>query len=125
MSWRSFSDCELEPRWMPALPVLVQDVNPTNPGSNLGTFCAVGATLFFRANDGATGHELWKSDGTSSGTQLVRNINEEIGGGLLDSNPRDLVNLNGTLLFAANSGSAGYELWRSDGTSSGTQLVRD
>ena len=34
-----------------------------------------GSTLFFTANDGIHGPELWKSDGTEAGTVLVKNIN--------------------------------------------------
>ena len=34
-----------------------------------------GRTLFFAANDGIHGQELWKSDGTRSGTVLVKDIN--------------------------------------------------
>ena len=30
--------------------------------------------VFFRANDGAHGAELWATDGTSQGTRLVRDI---------------------------------------------------
>ena len=35
----------------------------------------VGDTLFFAANDGVHGTELWKSDGTEAGTVLVKDIN--------------------------------------------------
>ena len=35
----------------------------------------MGGTLFFRANDGTSGFELWKSDGTANGTSLVKDIN--------------------------------------------------
>ena len=34
--------------------------------------------LYFNANDGNNGYELWKSDGTASGTVMVKDIN--IGG---------------------------------------------
>ena len=35
---------------------------------------AVGNTLYFRADDGINGSELWKSDGTASGTVMVKDI---------------------------------------------------
>ncbi|MFN9373734.1 MAG: beta strand repeat-containing protein, partial [Planctomycetaceae bacterium] len=78
-------------------------------------------TLYFMANDGTNGYELWKSDGTSSGTVLVKDIRG--GGG--NSYPRYLRNQNGTLYFQANDGTNGHELWKSDGTSTGTVLVKD
>ncbi|MEE2641338.1 MAG: ELWxxDGT repeat protein [Planctomycetota bacterium] len=78
-------------------------------------------TLLFGANDGNNGFELWKSDGTESGTVLVKDIRP--GSGF--SNPSDLTNVNGTLFFSANDGVSGVELWKSDGTDSGTFRVKD
>ena len=34
-------------------------------------------SLYFRANDGKKGQELWKSDGTKTGTELVKDINPD------------------------------------------------
>ncbi|MBI3784800.1 MAG: hypothetical protein HY270_15510, partial [Deltaproteobacteria bacterium] len=80
----------------------------------------VNGTLFFAANDGATGNELWKSNGTSAGTVQVKDIET---GGYGDSSPELLTNVNGTLFFAAAEG-ANRGLWKSDGTNAGTQLVK-
>ena len=82
---------------------------------------SVNGTLFFRADDGVNGPELWKSDGTAAGTVLV----EDIRPGANGSFPFDLVNVNGTLFFTADDGVNGYELWKSDGTSAGTVLAKD
>ena len=65
--------------------------------------------------------ELWKSDGTAAGTVRVLDIYA----GSRNSDPSSLTNVNGTLFFAAYTGSSGYELWKSDGTSGGTIRVQD
>jgi ELWxxDGT repeat protein len=38
----------------------------------------MGSTLFFRADDGSSGVELWKSNGTTSGTKQVKDINAQV-----------------------------------------------
>jgi ELWxxDGT repeat protein len=77
--------------------------------------------LFFKANDGIHGYELWKSDGTEMGTVLVKDIVSWLG----SSDPQNFVNVDGTLYFTAYDGVHGQELWRSDGTEAGTELVKD
>ena len=84
----------------------------------------VNGTLFFAARDGVHGYELWKSDGTAAGTVMVKDINPGVGGSIA-SIPGAFANVNGTLFFAANDGSDGYELWKSDGTATGTVMVKD
>jgi ELWxxDGT repeat protein len=103
-----------------AYPLLLKDINPTG-SSNPSQMTAVGSTLFFAANDGVHGNELWKSDGTAAGTKMVKNI-RPLG---KSSDPQNLVNVNGTLFFTANDGAHGRELWRSNGTAAGTKLVKD
>ena len=88
---------------------------------------AVGNTLFMAANDGTNGFELWKSDGTASGTMMVKDINTGSGDGIdFDSITGPSMTAAGTTLyFAANDGTNGSELWKSDGTASGTVMVKD
>lgn len=69
----------------------------------------------------ATGHELWVTDGTDGGTQLVKDIYS----GATSSQPRDLFVFNNAVYFFAKTASDGVELWKSDGTSGGTVEVKD
>ena len=78
-------------------------------------------------DDGTTGRELWKSDGTEEGTVLVKDIVAGSGSSL----PYNwtATDVNGTAFFTAcSSGDQVFgdcELWRSDGTEGGTALVKD
>ncbi|QGJ71390.1 Hypothetical protein PBC10988_30950 [Planctomycetales bacterium 10988] len=111
---------KLEDRQLLASEPILIEIDPGVP-PNPFLFIEFNGSAFFRATDAATGQELWMSDGTSSGTQLVKDINPGTG----DSYFYNPVNVNGTLFFRANDGVNGNELWMSDGTSSGTQLVKD
>ncbi len=105
--------------------VLVKNIYPSATGSAPDGLRVVGSTLFFTADDGANGRELWKSDGTGSGTQLVRDINPGVAGSSSEVHSSVLGALNNALLFSADDGSHGLDLWISDGLVNGTQLVKD
>jgi ELWxxDGT repeat protein len=83
--------------------------------------------LYFTANDGENGNELFVSDGTSKGTQLLVDLypGESSYGYSYSSYPSNLVEFNDQLYFTANDGENGNELFVSDGTSKGTQLLVD
>jgi large repetitive protein len=82
--------------------------------------------VFFSADDGQTGRELWKSDGTEAGTVLVKDIFPGADYyGVHSSNPGNLTNANGILFFAADDGETDRELWKSNGNQGGTISVAD
>src|SRR5207247_10380157 len=83
-------------------------------------FVEAGGIVFFTADDGVNGIELWRTDGTPAGTMLVKDIDP-----LASSRPSSLVDFNGTLFFAASYFSAGQKLFQSDGTAAGTVPVKD
>jgi ELWxxDGT repeat protein len=118
------------------VPVLVKDIHPGAGSSGPSELANVNGTLFFAADDGVHGRELWKSDGTEAGTVLVKDINTGMDRSYpiegfpyylpYGSSPHQLVNVNGTLLFWAYGSQNGPEaLWKSDGTAAGTVLVKN
>ncbi len=82
---------------------------------------ASGDLLYFNVFTYTTGYELWRSDGTYTGTFMVQDIIPGPG----SSRPENLTNLNGILYFSAVGTEGGRELWRSDGTPQGTWQVAD
>ncbi|MGA9761979.1 MAG: ELWxxDGT repeat protein [Gaiellaceae bacterium] len=100
---------------------LVKDINPGGD-SSLQMPLVFEGKLYFQADDGSHGQELWKSDGSETGTSMVKDINP-VGDGYL---PGNVAAYGGSFYFAASDGSAhGRELWKSDGTASGTVMVKD
>src|SRR5581483_425377 len=122
---------------------LVKDINPSvwgtwtgtgdalPAGSNIHDMVAAGNRVFFVADDGQHGEELWVSNGTALGTYLVKDINTTdptlLPSGDLELNAGagvDLLAVMGNrVFFVADDGVHGRELWVSDGTAAGTKMV--
>jgi len=99
----------------PAL-ALVRDIYPGIVGSDPDGFTVFNNALYFQADDGTSGNELWRVDGSGTAA-LVRDIFPGIG----SSNPEGFTVFNNALYFQANDFSNGTELWRVD--SSGTAAL--
>jgi len=100
---------------------LLQDINPGVAASVPVPYgmVSVGSTAYFAASSPANGNELWKSDGTTAGTVMVKDLIA----GATDSFPNDLTNINGVLYFSAINPVGERDLWKSDGTAAGTVIV--
>ncbi|MCP5534755.1 MAG: choice-of-anchor D domain-containing protein [Akkermansiaceae bacterium] len=82
--------------------------------------------VYFGAEDSASNHSVWQTDGTLAGTSLVKttgtgNVNESD----IDVEAGNFEASAGVLYFRAGSTGFGTELWKSDGTSAGTSMVSD
>jgi len=109
--------------------LLLKDINPGIGGSNIDLRSGVvmDGILYFHAHTDASGTELWRTDGTVAGTYMVVDIGPGTWSGVNGSYspyPNGIV-VEGQLYFSANNGGTGFELWRTDGTASGTSLVKD
>ena len=85
---------------------------------------AAGSYVFFAADDNVHGLELWRTDGTVAGTQMVKDIDPR-SIPIRDGKPNNFMALGSSVLFSATTEDYGIELWISDGTTAGTQLVAD
>ena len=148
---------------------MVKDIWPGHGGSLPASLTDVGGTLFFSADDGDHGSELWRSDGTEAGTVMVKDIRPGVSrvfpgdltdvrvdlffdgrrrharpraleerrhrgrhgdgeghlAGPVSSDPDLLTASRAHVFFAADDGTHGGELWKSDGTDAGTVMVKD
>ena len=90
-----------------------------------GIFGYRNGLLYFDNTDPANGQQVWTSDGTVSGTHVLKNITPTNATHTQGSYPSDFVGFNGLLYFAASDGNVGRELWASDGSMIGTRLIAD
>ncbi|NPC69841.1 hypothetical protein HPP05_08775 [Corallococcus exiguus] len=100
---------------------IVGDVRRGEEGSAPETLVEVAGQVFYAANDGVSGRELWMTDGSATEARRVKDVRP----GAYGSTPRFLTRMGGRLFFVADDGAHGPELWLSDGTEKGTVLVAD
>ena len=76
----------------------------------------VGATLYFAVDNSGIDKQLWKSDGTPTGTVMVKSFTKS-------GNISEILSSNGVTFMVANDGTTGHVLWRTNGTEAGTVVV--
>tara|TARA_B100000809_G_scaffold147602_1_gene145116 strand:+ start:163 stop:1797 length:1635 start_codon:yes stop_codon:yes gene_type:complete len=84
------------------------DINSGSANSNAGQFTALADKVYFTADDGTNGKQLWSLDTTTNTTNII--LINSTG----TSNLHTLTALNGKLYFVADGGTNGYELWKYD-----------
>jgi len=120
----------LEPRLaLAATPQLVENINFGDGSGSPEEFTTVGGTTFFTANHATAGYELWKTDGTTEGTVLVKDIWPGSFSGVSFGSGRWIAAPGvGRVYFATQSVPPDalqfrYDIWSSDGTEAGTTKV--
>src|SRR5262249_34284038 len=92
---------------------MVTSINPGSAGCNPTLLTAAGSTLYFKANDGTHGSQLW--DTTGSGATMLTTANAT-GSGSIPSNLTAV----GNTMYCVALDSTGCQLWSSTGTPSTT-----
>ena len=75
----------------------------------VGNLTRVGDLLYFTVDDGHNGTEVWRTDGTDTGTELAFDVAR----GRQGSMPASLTEVDGALYFLATEDGDEFRLWRS------------
>ena len=121
--------------------VLFKSFSPANPGvpplilvpyqvdfvnQTLNQALFQGNKFFFYGGTSTQGTELWVSDGTLGGTNIVKDINPGTADGIdFSVGDGSYLYTSSLLFFGASDATHGSELWQTDGTSANTTMVKD
>jgi ELWxxDGT repeat protein len=104
-------------------PYLVKNINPRTHGSYPRCAAVGDSYALCAADDGLSGNRLWRSDGTESGTYLLKELFDDSGAQIyLDQGASTG---SGLFYFIAQEGCCtyDYQLWKTNGTTAGTEMV--
>jgi ELWxxDGT repeat protein len=100
----------------------VRDIAPDTASSHPDELVVLGNHLYFLANDGIHGKELWVTEGDEKNTRMVYDLLQKAKAGAY---PGGLTPAESALFFAANDGVYGTELWYMKPNEHKARLVRD
>lgn len=109
-------------------PKLTRDIKLHYQGSHPINLIGFKGNLYFQADNRGNGYELWRSDGTATGTVMLKDIRRDDLGSGETLAPVDISNMVATpdlFYFAAIKSTGVNSLWKSDGTTTGTRPVVD
>ena len=91
------------------------------PSSSPSDLTVMGDHVYFVAEDGSTGRELWRTNGEPGNAERIQDIVPGSEGAV----PERLLAVGNRLYFSAATPDTGRELWFTDGTPAGTHRTRD
>lgn len=85
----------------------------------------IDGTIYFDGYSIETGGELWKTNGSATGSELILDIyNVNDNPFTSSSGPRYFTAVNDMIFFSAKNALNGIELWKTNGTTAGTMMVK-
>ena len=96
-------------------------------GSQPRNFFQSGNEIYFTADDNVTGREVWKFNilQLSNGANMIKDINLGSADSFLLDSELEFIELGDSILFPANNGIVGNELWKTNGSIEGTTLLKN
>jgi ELWxxDGT repeat protein len=107
------------------MPQLLKDITPSTASTNIEQVYPFKNSLYFNVRNTTEGSDIWKSDGTTTGTKLVKRMGKLTPYFLSNlsnlSQPHFLIRQDDGNEFTFDN----YQLWKTNGTAKGTTLVKD
>ena len=104
---------------------LLSDISVGSQSSLPEQFQTVNGKVLFLAYDPTHGQMLWSTDGTPGGTTMIADLNPNPQNGEFQGYGQTSIVIGNEMYFAGTDYAHGTELWKTDGTTAGTQLVGD
>lgn len=98
---------------------------PGDKSSYPSNFIKLNQKLFYTARTESTGNEIWVTDGVENESYLLKDINPGRKNGISGAFSKASVVINNTLYFVAQDGCSNGEIWKTDGTITGTERITD